>query len=203
MSLIIALCLGYLIGALPTGIIVCRVVRGVDPRSFGSGSTGATNVTRVLGRKWGSFVLVIDALKGYVPVAFLAPALIPSDQLSLGTVLVGAAAIIGHVWTLFSGFRGGKGVGTATGVMLALDPTSVLICLGIWLFVFIGFRVVSLASLAAAIGVPLLVWLLGGRSLELKIASICFVLLLFYTHRANIARLLAGKELPPGQGGDG
>ncbi len=203
MSLIIALCLGYLIGALPTGIIVCRVVRGVDPRSFGSGSTGATNVTRVLGRKWGSFVLVIDALKGYLPVAFLAPALIPSDQLSLGTVLVGAAAIIGHVWTLFSGFRGGKGVGTATGVMLALDPTSVLICLGIWLFVFIGFRVVSLASLAAAIGVPLLVWLLGGRSLELKIASICFVLLLFYTHRANIARLLAGKELPPGQGGDG
>jgi glycerol-3-phosphate acyltransferase PlsY len=202
-SLIIALCVGYLIGSLPTGVVVCRIVRGVDPRRFGSGSTGATNVTRVLGRKWGSFVLVIDALKGYVPVAFVAPALIAPEQLSLGAILVGAAAIIGHVWTLFSGFRGGKGVGTATGVMLALDPTSVLICLGIWLFVFIGFRVVSLASLAAAIGVPLLVWLLGGRPLELKIASICFVLLLFYTHRGNIVRLLAGKELPPGQGGAG
>ena len=175
MTLPIALVLSYLIGALPTGVVICRVIKGVDPRATGSGSTGATNVSRVLGNKWGTFVLVIDALKGYLPVAFLAPALIAPEILNLGKVLVGAAAVIGHVWTVFARFRGGKGVGTATGVMLALDATSIAFALGVWLIIFIGFRIVSFASLGAAIALPDFVWLLGGRSLELRVDSILFL----------------------------
>jgi glycerol-3-phosphate acyltransferase PlsY len=197
MSLVAALVCGYLIGALPTGVIVCRVVRGTDPRSVGSGSTGATNVTRILGRKWGAFVLVLDVLKGYLPVALIAPALVPPERLSLGIVLVGAAAVIGHVWTIFGKFRGGKGVGTMTGVLLALDWQLVLICLAIWLIVFLLFRIVSLASLVAAAAFPTLLWLSGSRTPELRIASVFFALFIFYTHRQNIGRLLSGKELPP------
>ncbi|MFH1010816.1 MAG: glycerol-3-phosphate 1-O-acyltransferase PlsY [bacterium] len=201
MNFLVALVCGYLIGALPTGVIVCRLVRGTDPRSVGSGSMGATNVTRILGRKWGGFVLALDVLKGYVPVAFITPALMEPERVQLGMVLVGAAAVIGHVWTIFGHFRGGKGVGTMTGVLLALDASSVLICLGVWLILFVAFRLVSLASLAAAVAFPVLIWLSGSRSFELKIASLFFVLFIFYTHRQNIARLLAGKELPPGQKG--
>lgn len=197
MMFLVAVLLSYLIGAVPTGVIVCRIVMGADPRAIGSGSTGATNVARMLGHKWGSLVLLIDILKGYLPVAFLAPTLIAPEQLELGTVLVGAAAVIGHVWTIFAGFRGGKGVGTATGALLALDAISLLICIGIWLVVFVAFRLVSLASLGAAVALPLLVWLLSGRSLELRIASIFFALFLLYTHRRNIIRLIAGNELSP------
>lgn len=201
MTFFVALVCGYLIGALPTGVVVCRLVRGTDPRSVGSGSTGATNVSRILGRKWGAFVLTLDVLKGYVPVAFITPALIEPERLSLGMVLVGAAAVIGHVWTVFGAFRGGKGVGTMTGVLLALDASSVLICLGVWLVVFVAFRLVSLASLAAALAFPVLIWLLSSRPPELKIASLFFALFIFYTHRQNIVRLVTGKELPPGKRG--
>ena len=189
-----AIIISYCIGAIPTGIVLCRVLKGTDPRKIGSKSMGATNVARVLGHKWGVFVLLIDTLKGYLPVAFLAPAMFAPGQLELGMVLIGAAAVIGHVWTIFAGFRGGKGVGTAAGVLLALDWPSVLICLGIWLIIFIAFRIVSIASMSAAIAFPMLVWLSGGRSIELKIASIVFALFLIYTHRTNIARLFAGNE---------
>ena len=201
MNFFILLLLGYLIGALPTGVIVCRILKKTDPRRIGSGSTGATNVSRLLGTKWGAFVLAIDCLKGYLPVALLAPALVGGEGVELGRVLVGAAAVIGHVWTVFGAFRGGKGVGTSAGVMLALDSTNLAICLAIWLVVFLGFRIVSLASLSAALAFSVLAWFLAGRSMELRIASIFFALFLCYTHRQNIGRLLKGTELPPGRGG--
>jgi len=192
-----AIIIAYCIGAIPTGIIFCRILKGTDPRSIGSKSMGATNVARVLGYKWGVFVLFIDILKGYLPVVLLAPVMFAPEQLELGKVLIGAAAVSGHVWTIFAGFRGGKGVGTAAGVLLALDWPSVLVCLGIWLIIFIAFRIVSLASMGAAIAFPMLIWLSGGRSMELKIASIIFALFLIYTHRTNIARLIAGTEFTP------
>ncbi|MBU1707326.1 glycerol-3-phosphate 1-O-acyltransferase PlsY [bacterium] len=192
-----AIIIGYGIGAIPTGILFCRILKGTDPRSIGSKSMGATNVARVIGYKWGVVVLLIDILKGYLPVVLLAPIMFAPGQLELGRVLIGAAAVSGHVWTIFAGFRGGKGVGTTAGVLLALDWSSVVICLGIWLFIFIAFRIVSIASMGAAIAFPMLVWLWGGRSLELKVASIAFALFLIYTHRTNIARLIAGNEFSP------
>ncbi len=192
-----AIIIGYGIGAIPTGILFCRILKGTDPRSIGSKSMGATNVARVIGYKWGVVVLLIDILKGYLPVVLLAPIMFAPGQLELGRVLIGAAAVSGHVWTIFAGFRGGKGVGTTAGVLLALDWSSVLVCLGIWLFIFIAFRIVSIASMGAAIAFPMLVWLWGGRSLELKVASIVFALFLIYTHRTNIARLIAGSEFSP------
>lgn len=201
MKFLVLILLGYLIGALPTGVIVCRILKKTDPRRIGSGSTGATNVSRLLGTKWGVFVLGIDCLKGYLPVALLAPALVGAEGVELARVLVGAAAVIGHVWTVFGAFRGGKGVGTSAGVMLALDATNLVICLGVWLAVFLVFRIVSLASLSAALAFSVLASLLAGRPLELKIASIFFALFLCYTHRQNIGRLLKGTELPPGCGG--
>lgn len=197
MIFVCAIIIAYCIGAIPTGIIFCRILKGTDPRSIGSKSMGATNVARVLGYKWGVFVLFIDILKGYLPVVLLAPVMFAPEQLELGKVLIGAAAVSGHVWTIFAGFRGGKGVGTAAGVLLALDWPSVLVCLGIWLIIFIAFRIVSLASMGAAIAFPMLIWLSGGRSMELKIASIIFALFLIYTHRTNIARLIAGTEFTP------
>jgi glycerol-3-phosphate acyltransferase PlsY len=198
---LVLILLSYLIGGLPTGVIVCRILKKTDPRQKGSGSTGATNVSRLLGTKWGAFVLVIDCLKGYLPVALLAPALVGGDGLELGRVLAGIAAVLGHVWTVFGAFRGGKGVGTSAGVMLALDATNLAICLGVWLIVFLIFQIVSLASLSAAWAYPVLAWILEQRSLELRIASIFLALFLCYTHRQNISRLLKGTELPPGRRG--
>jgi glycerol-3-phosphate acyltransferase PlsY len=192
-----AIIISYCIGAIPTGIVFCRILKGTDPRKIGSKSMGATNVARVLGYKWGVFVLFIDILKGYLPVVLLAPVMFAPEQLELGRVLIGAAAISGHVWTVFAGFRGGKGVGTTAGVLMALDWSSVLICMGIWLIIFIAFRIVSIASIGASIAFPILVWLSGGHALELKVASIIFALFLIYTHRANIARLFSGNEFSP------
>ncbi len=197
MIFIVAIIISYFIGAIPTGILFCRILKRTDPRKIGSKSMGATNVARVLGYKWGVFVLLIDILKGYLPVVLLAPAMFAPEQFELGRVLIGAAAVSGHVWTIFAGFRGGKGVGTAAGVLLALDWSSVLICMGIWLVIFIAFRIVSIASMSGAIAFPMLIWLSGGHSIELKIASIVFALFLIYTHRTNITRLFAGNEFSP------
>ena len=132
MNLLLVLLAGYLIGGLPTGILFCRAIKGVDPRSIGSGSSGATNVSRVLGKKWALVVLFIDALKGYLPVKFLAPLLSP-EHFALASVLMTIGVIAGHVWTPYASFRGGKGVATAAGALLALQPLAVVIALAVWL----------------------------------------------------------------------
>lgn len=196
MNLILAAVAGYLIGGIPTGILIARAVKGVDPRDVGSGSSGATNVSRVLGRNWAMVVLLLDVAKGVLPVVLIAPLLAQGDQLITTKVIAALSAVVGHVFTPYAKFRGGKGVATGAGAMLALDPIAVGIALLIWLLVFWPFRRVSIASLTAAIAVPLIMAILGGRPLILfgSAASLC--LFLIYTHRANIQRLLAGREKP-------
>jgi glycerol-3-phosphate acyltransferase PlsY len=190
--------LAYLIGSIPTGFLVARA-RGVDIRSAGSGNIGATNTFRVLGRSAGVAVLLADAAKGTVPCAVLPPlALRVADAgNSLNAewlaIAAGVAAVLGHNYTCWLHFKGGKGIATTAGVLLVLMPAALGACLAAWVVVFALGRYVSLASLAAAVTLPVSVWLWGQSRAMLGIA-VALGLLAIGKHRANIRRLLNGTE---------
>ena len=193
---VLCLVAGFFIGGIPTGILVCRLVKGIDPRAFGSGSMGATNVARVAGKGWAAFVLMVDAAKGFLPVKFLVPVLTAPDPhiVTACNLVMALGLVAGHVWTPYAHFRGGKGVATATGAMLALDAFSVLIALAVWFIVFLLFRYVSLASMIAAIAFPVTMFLLHEQPLAYELAAIVIAVLIIFTHRANIRRLVKGEE---------
>jgi len=189
----LAVLAAYLIGSLSFAVIVSRSMGLDDPRNYGSGNPGATNVLRSGHRSAALLTLAFDALKGYVPV-MLALVYGPSFGLGEGTVaLVGLAAFVGHLWPVFFGFKGGKGVATAAGVLLALNPWLGLATLLTWLIVAAFFRYASLASIAAALFAPfyqLLIW--GMAPMLLSIAAMS--LLLIWRHQPNLAKLFAGTE---------
>jgi glycerol-3-phosphate acyltransferase PlsY len=197
-----ALC-GYLLGSMPTGYLVAKA-RGVDIRGVGSGNIGATNVLRALGKRAGAFVLLMDALKGalgcWLPRLALPKLLSPEGPLSpeLLALAGGLAAIVGHNYTCWLRFKGGKGVATSAGVWLALMPRAFGVCLGLWLLVLAATRYVSVASIAAAVALPFVVWAWGG-SQALVIAAAVVGGLAVYKHRSNLQRLLAGAENRLGQ----
>lgn len=189
----IATLLAYLIGSLSFAVIVSRAMGLADPRSYGSHNPGATNVLRSGNKAAAAVTLALDILKGYLPV--LAVALWGSRwDLGEGTqALVGLAAFVGHLWPVYFRFQGGKGVATAAGVLLALNPWLGLATLVTWLIIAFFFRYSSLASLVAAVFAPfyqLLIWNSGPVFLAIIVMS----LLLVWRHRANIGKLLAGKE---------
>ena len=189
---------GYLIGSLSFAVIVSRAMGLSDPRSYGSGNPGATNVLRSGNKAAAILTLVFDALKGYVPV--LAVQLWGARfGLAEGTAaLVGLAAFLGHLWPVFFRFEGGKGVATAAGVILALNPLLGAATLGLWLAVAFTTRYSSLAAIVAAAGAPLLqllVWDAGPEALALIVMG----LLLVWRHQANIKKLLNGTESRLGQ----
>jgi acyl phosphate:glycerol-3-phosphate acyltransferase len=192
----VALCIpiGYFIGGIPTGIIFCRLIKGVDPRKIGSGSMGATNVSRVLGKGWAVVVLLLDMAKGFLPVRYLVPAILPPGHLIIGGIVTAAALVCGHVWTPYAKFHGGKGVATGAGALVALDPVGVACALGVWVIFFLIFRIVSLASMAAALSLPLILIILGQRSPSLLCFAVIIALFILYTHRANLLRLIHGQE---------
>jgi glycerol-3-phosphate acyltransferase PlsY len=198
MKFFLGFVLSYLIGSLPTAYLVARTVRGIDIREYGSGNVGATNVFRVVGKKWGIGVLILDALKGFLSVSLL-PLYFSSPSVSpFATGLVyGIAAIIGHTWTGWLRFRGGKGVATSLGVFLALTPLATATSLAVWAVVFAWKRYVSLASLGTALFFPLWVFCFY-RNREffpfLLPVSFCLTVFIFYTHRENLRRLREGKE---------
>jgi glycerol-3-phosphate acyltransferase PlsY len=183
----------------PTGYLVARA-RGIDIREAGSGNIGATNAFRVLGRSAGAFVLLIDALKGFLACTvlislvtrILSPSAGPAIPDSL-RLLAGVCAVLGHNFPCWLGFRGGKGVATSAGVLIALVPRALLLCLALWVVVFGLSRYVSLASMAAAVGLPLAVWWTGGRGLLLAVIIVLAALAVF-RHRTNIRRLMDGTE---------
>lgn len=194
----IAALLGYLIGSISFAVVVSRAMGLADPRSYGSQNPGATNVLRSGNKGAAAATLVLDALKGYLPV--LAVALYgPPYGLHEGTQsLVGLAAFVGHLWPVFFRFQGGKGVATAAGVLLALNPWLGLATLATWLIIVVFFRYSSLAALVAAVFAPfyqLLIWN-GGALMP---AILAMSLLLIWRHRANIGKLLAGTESRLGQ----
>ena len=193
MNVLLCLIIGYLIGGLPTGLLFCRIVKGVDPRTTGSGSTGATNVSRVLGKGWAAVVLLVDILKGFLPTYFL-PSVLCADCLIAGTLAIAAGVVIGHVWTPYAGFRGGKGVATVTGAMIAMNALAVLVSGGVWLLFFLPFRIVSLSSIMAAVSLPIGMLVLGGRPAAYVAGAAVMSAFILFTHRRNIGRLLKGEE---------
>lgn len=189
MKELILLLFAYLVGSIPTGLLLARAFAGVDIRESGSGNIGATNVYRTLGRKIGLLTLVGDCLKGLIPV-LAAMALGLTDP---WIALTGLAAFLGHVYTVFLGFKGGKGVATALGVFLAVSPLSVLGALVVFALVVFKWRYVSLASITAAAVVPSLVALIDKRP-EIVAMSIVISVLVIWKHRENIKRLKQGTE---------
>jgi acyl phosphate:glycerol-3-phosphate acyltransferase len=181
----------YFMGAFPTSYVMARAVRGIDLRHHGSGNLGATNAFRVLGWKAATPIFIVDIGKGFIP-AYWFPRF-DGESLSTWALVYGAAAIVGHVFSVYVRFRGGKGVATGAGVFLALAPVAVLIGLGIWVLLVAATGYVSLASIAAAAALPALVALLGG-SVELLVLSLLLSIFVIYAHRANIRRLLRGEE---------
>ncbi|HWP31529.1 MAG TPA: glycerol-3-phosphate 1-O-acyltransferase PlsY [Fimbriimonadales bacterium] len=184
----------FIIGSLPFGYWVANRY-GVDIRTTGSRNIGATNVFRVLGWKPGLAVLVFDIAKGYFPALLGGNALSQEQTYQTEvTLLVGLFAVLGHVYSPWLGFRGGKGVATALGVVLAATPLLAGICLAIWLLVFLTSKYVSLASILASIAAPISAFFLGYSTWVIGIyTGTCVFLIL--KHRANIQRLIAGKEL--------
>jgi glycerol-3-phosphate acyltransferase PlsY len=188
----------YLLGSIPTGYLVGRA-RGVDIRSVGSGNIGATNVMRVLGKPIGILVLLADALKGGLATGLL-PGLAMRWSGAVGgappewlQILAGVSAILGHNYTCWLRFKGGKGIATSAGVLVVLMPKAFAVCLGVWLLVFARSRIVSLASIAAAVALPIAL-VAFGRSLTLILVGAGLGALAIYRHRSNIQRLLAGTE---------
>ncbi|MCP5524987.1 MAG: glycerol-3-phosphate 1-O-acyltransferase PlsY [Verrucomicrobiales bacterium] len=190
------LLLSYLLGSIPSGFLVARA-KGVDLRTVGSGNIGATNAMRVLGKPLGIFVLLADAAKGALACAFLPgvaarlTATVPGGDWPV--IAAGVAAILGHNFTCWLRFKGGKGIATSAGVLLVLMPKALGVCLAIWLVVFALSRIVSLASILAAAALPLAVWSLG-RGTPLVVVATGLGVLAIYRHRANIQRLLKGTE---------
>ncbi len=185
---------GYLIGSLSFAVIVSRLFGLADPRSYGSGNPGATNVLRSGNKGAAILTLVFDALKGYVPVVL-------ALQLGLNeavVTLVGLGAFLGHLWPVFFKFEGGKGVATAAGVLLGFSPALGGLVLLVWLGMAVVFRYSSLASLSAAVAAPI-VQIAGWGFGPLSIGVIVMSALLIWRHEANIRKLLAGQESKLGQ----
>jgi len=196
----LAAIVAYLIGSLSFAVIVSRVMGLSDPRTYGSGNPGATNVLRSGNKKAAILTLLFDALKGYLPVLLVQ---LYGERFGLmdGSVaLVALAAFLGHLWPVFFHFQGGKGVATAAGVLFGINPWLGLATLATWLIIAWFFRYSSLAALVSAAFAPfyqLLIW--GGGSSALAIIAIS--LLLVWRHSANISRLLAGTESKLGRKG--
>ena len=191
-----ALAGSYLLGSFPTAYVVVKRIKRVDVRTVGSGNVGATNVGRVAGKGAGAFVFVVDLLKGYIAARWLSAWLVPSPTLEL-QLACGLAAILGHNFPVFLGFRGGKGVATTIGVLLGAMPAVAASLLLIWLVVFALWRYVSLASLAAAVAIPIAQAVMGQRPAQIGLGAVMAGLIIV-RHRANIQRLRQGIELRAG-----
>ena len=197
-TIIIALLVtAYLLGSIPTAVWWGKRYYGIDVREFGSGNAGATNTFRVLGKKAGIPVLFIDIVKGTsaVLLAFLSPFVFESNQFVNLQLGLGIAALVGHVFPIFAGFRGGKGVATILGVVICLTPITSLMVLGVFLIVLLATRYVSLSSMTAGLSFPFFLnVVLKNQNQTLLIFSLFVAALLIVTHKKNIARLLKRQE---------
>lgn len=210
LNLLVVIALSYLAGSIPNSIIISKLVKGIDIRHHGSGNAGGTNVFRVLGWKWGVLTILLDAVKGALAVIFIARLyldnfpfnnLTPFDDFTLVQIFCGIAAVIGHIWTVFAEFKGGKGIATALGFLVTIITVDMLVAVGIFAIVVFLSRYISLGSIIAAISVPIILIVrenifgvdIPGYSTILPFV-IVVSLLVVYTHKANIERLLKGSE---------
>ena len=191
--------LAYLLGSIPTGFLVGKA-RGIDIRAVGSGNIGATNALRILGKPAGISVLLIDVLKGWTAVVLI-PRLLQAllgaapdeSTFQVQQLIAGFCAILGHNYTCWLHFKGGKGIATSAGVLVALVPWALLTILTVWIVLFALTRVVSVGSLAASATLPFATWFFY-RDWTLTLVTTAMAVLAIYKHRGNIQRLLAGTE---------
>ena len=210
-NLAIVVVLSYILGSLPTAVIFSKWKHGFDIRTKGSGNAGGTNVFRVLGWKSGILVVAVDFAKGFIATVLIArlfwdPTLpfynrTPFDDFTIIQLICGGAAIIGHIWTVFAGFRGGKGIATGAGMLLGLTPVEFGISTAVFFIVFMAYKYVSLGSISAAVAFPATLFVrfnIFGDEIHsyktLIIFSLGVALLLIYSHRSNIRRLIEGTE---------
>ena len=190
--------IAYLIGSIPTALIISKRFFGIDIRDYGSGNMGATNTFRVLGSRYGTIVMILDMLKGIIAVAIynFLPYYFHNELERTNFIIgLGLAAVIGHILPLFAGFRGGKGVATLFGMLLAVQPIIAASCIGVFLLVLYLTRYVSLSSILAAISLPVCVlWIWNEHELMYRIFALLVALLVLLTHQKNIGRILRGVE---------
>jgi acyl phosphate:glycerol-3-phosphate acyltransferase len=184
----VLLVLAYLCGSIPFGVVIGKLFYGVDVRQHGSGNVGTTNVFRVLGKKAGVAVLICDMLKGYIPAVIAAWIFDPWFA-----IFIAAAPVVGHMYSVFLKFKGGKGIATGAAVVLALVPLVFAIIFTVWIVLLLTTRYVSVASLSAATLVPVLAVVLG-EPLPYQIAGVLVALVIWWAHRGNLKRLRAGQE---------
>jgi acyl phosphate:glycerol-3-phosphate acyltransferase len=198
MNEILLIILAYLIGSVPTAVWTSQRFFGIDIREYGSGNAGATNVYRVLGPKWGTFVMVIDMLKGVLAVqlVLLLPDYEPEGMAYQNVqTLLGLAAVIGHIFPIWADFKGGKGVATIFGMVLGISPLTAVGCVTIFSLVLYLTRFVSLSSILASISFPVFILVVFNVENPLyRIFAITIALLVLLTHQKNIGRLFKGKE---------
>ena len=195
---VIYIVLAYLLGSIPTAVWIGKLKYGVDVREHGSKNAGATNTFRVLGKKAGKVVLLIDVMKGAAAVSLpsiFGYAVWSTPELIHLQLIAGITAVVGHIFPVFANFKGGKGVATSLGIIIGIHPLAAVICLGIFLLTFIFSQYVSLGAIVAAISFPLIVnVLLDNENVFLMLFSIALSVAVIAAHRKNIKRLLAGEE---------
>ncbi|MFC5270540.1 glycerol-3-phosphate 1-O-acyltransferase PlsY [Adhaeribacter terreus] len=192
----------YLVGAVPTALWVGKAYYGIDIREHGSGNSGATNTFRVLGKKPGTIVMLVDIFKGWTATSLVGFLVIfnaiPAENVVPFQLLYGFLAVLGHVFPVYAGFKGGKGVATLLGMVLAIQTEAALVCLGIFIVVLLISKYVSLGSMLAALAFPLLMllpWFRPEHSTTLLVSfGVIVAVLVIFTHRKNISRLIHGNE---------
>jgi acyl phosphate:glycerol-3-phosphate acyltransferase len=198
MKEVILIILAYLIGSVPTAVWISRHFFGIDIREYGSGNAGATNTFRVLGSKWGSFVMLADVLKGVLATSLyiFLPSYLHDEWIRTNFMVgLGLAAVLGHIFPIWADFRGGKGVATLFGMILAIQPIVAVCCVGVFLIVLYLTRFVSLSSILASIAFAVLILFIFNEKEPLYRAfAIAVTLLVILTHQKNISRLLRGSE---------
>ncbi len=195
-NIIFALLCSYLLGSIPNGYLLVKLLKGIDIRKYGSGNIGATNVMRVIGKGPGITVLLLDAAKGFLAVTVLAAVFYRQElpiNINILKILMGAFVIFGHNWTIFLGFKGGKGVATSAGVLLGFSPVVMIAAALVWVALVLITRYVSVSSILAAIAVPILMLVLN-KPKEFFILTALMCPVIIYRHKSNIARLMQGKE---------
>jgi glycerol-3-phosphate acyltransferase PlsY len=200
MNEILLIGLAYLIGSIPTSVWVSRRFFGIDIRDYGSGNAGATNTYRVLGAKWGTFVMIADMVKGIIATSLylLLPFyVVPAHDWDRTNLMIGLglAAVVGHIFPIWAGFKGGKGVATLFGMVVAIQPLVAVCCVGVFLLVLYLTRFVSLSSILAGISFAVFILFIFNDDVTLyRVFSVAVALLILLTHQKNINRILNGTE---------
>lgn len=190
--------IAYIIGSIPTALIISRKYFGIDIREYGSGNMGATNAFRILGSKYGTLIMVLDVLKGMLAVGlfYLLPFYVSNEfERTNFMIALGLSAVIGHIFPVFADFKGGKGVATLLGMILAIQPVIAITCIGVFLFVLFLTRYVSLSSILGAIMLPICVlWIWNEDELTYRIFALLVAAMVIITHQKNISRIIKGAE---------